>query len=175
MTTFKELSIVAKQSKFSAVAAGSSHSGVNGGWMARPHQHGADKSFLLHKATRFQVHSDRTQPPFNRMLQVALLLLPTIVEDGSNTVHEARIAALEAKIARLTDEKTPLPNVPSAGYTRAGPGMGRVGKHAQTPDQQRRLTEEILSFADEYGSINTTMDHTWILLAGLLCWFLQVH
>ena len=106
---------------------------------------------------------------------LALLLLPTIVEDGSNTVHEARIAALEAKIARLTDEKTPLPNVPSAGYTRAGPGMGRVGKHAQTPDQQRRLTEDVLSFADEYGSINTTMDHTWILLAGLLCWFLQVH
>lgn len=106
------------------------------------------------------------------MLQVALLLLPTIVEDGSNTVHEARIAALEAKIARLTDEQKPLPNVPSAGYTRAGPGMGRVGKHAQTPDQQRRLTEEILSF--EYQT-RRTMDHTWILLAGLLCWFLQVH
>merc|ERR1719446_1418189 len=24
-----------------------------------------------------------------------------------------------------------------------------------------------------HAAIDTTMDHTWILLAGLLCWFLQ--
>ena len=125
----------------------------------------------------------------------ALLIAPLV--GAANYQNEAELQRVVSAMveARLLAEK-PLPSVPSAGYTRAGPGAGQVGNHAKPPDHEQRMarlhgrrmmTESAPSappfppFAKtahpaliaNFGDIDTTMDHTWILLAGLLCWFLQ--
>ena len=57
-------------------------------------------------------------------------------------------------------------------HARGSPGQGQVGDHAKPADHARRL--QAFQFTEDmHAAIDTTMDHTWILLAGLLCWFLQ--
>lgn len=132
------------------------------------------------------------------MFPLAVALIG-IVEEGAPSLEQRLVAAeerglrLEAKLAELTEHKEPLALIRgAAALTRAGPNAGRTSKHMfddakdakqahSYRERMRRLhgdssgrkLSEAVDLASFVGATDTTMDHTWILLAGLLCWFLQ--